>query len=281
MENSPKGKLRDRLTFLFLMILSFLFLVPVFIVLMNSFKNKLDIMDAPFDLPNATSFSAFDNYITGYSKTGFAEAFLNSLQITVLTVIVVILFTAMTGWYITRVKSGFSSALYLLFVFSMIVPFQMVMFTMSKMANMLYLGTPNGLVVINLGFQSGLAVFMYCGFVKGIPLEIEEAATLDGCSPAQIFFRVVFPNLKPVSFTIAILTAMWAWNDYLLPFLVIGSDYSTIPISVQKYLQGAYGNKDMGAMMAMLIMAIIPVVIFYLACQKYIIKGVVAGAVKG
>jgi ABC-type sugar transport system, permease component len=281
MEKSQNGKLRDRLTFLFLIILSFLFLVPVFIVLMNSFKNKLDIMDAPFDLPNATSFSAFDNYITGYSKTGFANAFLNSLQITVLTVIVVILFTAMTGWFITRVKSGFSSALYLLFVFSMIVPFQMVMFTMSKMANMLYLGSPNGLVIINLGFQSGLAVFMYCGFVKGIPLEIEEAATLDGCSPPQIFFRVVFPNLKPVSFTIAILTAMWAWNDYLLPFLVIGSDYSTIPIAVQKYLQGGYGNKDMGAMMAMLIMAIIPVVIFYLACQKYIIKGVVAGAVKG
>lgn len=279
MTKSQKGI--DKIIFVLLVVLSVLFLIPVFIVLMNSFKNKLDIMDAPFALPNAESFSGFDNYITGYQKTGFAGAFVNSLQITVLTVLVVVLFTAMTGWFITRVKSRFSSALYFLFVFSMIVPFQMVMFTMSKMANLLNLGSPNGLVVINLGFQSGLAVFMYCGFVKGIPLEIEEAATLDGCNPLQIFFRIVFPNLKPISFTIAILTAMWAWNDYLLPFLVIGSDYSTIPIAVQKYLQGGYGNKDMGAMMAMLIMAIIPVIIFYLACQKYIIKGVVAGAVKG
>lgn len=281
MKKVRKAKRRDGVIFVVLILLSILFLIPIFIVLMNSFKNKLDIMDAPFELPNADTFAGLDNYIDGYGKTGFAQALWNSALITVLTVLIVIVLTAMTGWFITRVKSKFSSALYFLFIFSMIVPFQMVMFTMSKMANMLNLGNPYGLVLINLGFQSGLAVFMYCGFVKGIPLEIEEAATLDGCSPVQTFFKVVFPNLKPVAFTVAILTAMWAWNDYLLPFLVIGSDYSTIPIAVQKYLQGAYGNKDMGAMMAMLILAIIPVVVFYLICQKYIIRGIVAGAVKG
>lgn len=264
-----------------LTILSILFLAPIFVVLMNSFKNRLDIADAPFDLPNADTFAGLDNYINGFEKTGFAEAFRYSLQITVLTVIVIVLLTAMTAWFITRVKSKFSSALYYLFLFSMIVPFQMVMFTMSKMANMLYLDSPNGLVIVNLGFGSGIAVFMYCGFVKGIPLEIEEAATIDGCNPIQTFFRIVFPILKPVSFTVAILTTMWAWNDYLLPFLVIGSNYNTIPIAVQKYLQGGYGNRDMGAMMAMLVLAIVPIMVFYLSCQKYIIKGVTAGAVKG
>ena len=193
---------------------------------------------------------------------------------------VIVLFTAMTAWFITRVKNKFTSLMYYLFVFSMIVPFQMVMFTMSKMANVLSLDNPTGLIIIYLGFGAGLSVFMYCGFVKSIPLEIEEAATIDGCGPVTLFFKVVFPILQPTAITVAILNAMWIWNDYLLPDLVIGRQYKTLPIAVQ-YLKGGYGSKDMGAMMAMLVLTILPIIIFYLFCQKYIIRGVVAGAVKG
>ena len=186
----------------------------------------------------------------------------------------------MTAWCITRVKSKLSSFIYYLLVFSMIVPFQMVMFTMSKMANILHLDNPVGIIVIYLGFGAGLSVFIFSGFIKSIPHEIEEAATIDGCNPIQTFFLIVFPILQPIYITVAILNTMWIWNDYLLPYLVIGSNYRTIPIAVQ-YLQGGYGSRDMGAMMAMLVLAIVPIVIFYLICQKYIIKGVVAGAVKG
>ena len=186
----------------------------------------------------------------------------------------------MTAWYIIRSKGKFSGALYYLFVFSMIVPFQMVMFPMSKVANMLHLDNPVGIIVIYLGFGAGLSVFMFSGFVKSIPLEIEEAAMIDGCNPLQTFFLVVFPILRPTAITVAILNAMWIWNDYLLPYLVIGNKYRTIPIAVQ-YLQGGYGSRDMGALMAVLVLSIIPIIIFYLICQKYIIKGVVAGAVKG
>jgi raffinose/stachyose/melibiose transport system permease protein len=186
----------------------------------------------------------------------------------------------MTAWAITRIKSKLSSVLYFLLVFSMIVPFQMVMFTMSKMANMTHLDNPIGIIFIYLGFGAGLSVFVYSGFIKSIPHEIEEAALIDGCNPIQTFFLVVFPILKPISITVAILNAMWVWNDYLLPYLVIGTNYRTIPIAVQ-YLQGGYGSRDMGAMMAMLVLAIIPIVVFYLSLQKHIIKGVVAGAVKG
>jgi raffinose/stachyose/melibiose transport system permease protein len=186
----------------------------------------------------------------------------------------------MTAWCITRVKSKMSSLLYYLFIFSMIVPFQMVMFTMSKMANIMHLDNPIGIIVIYLGFGAGLSVFIFSGFIKSIPIEIEEASTMDGCTPIQTFFLIVFPILKPITITVAILNAMWVWNDYLLPYLVIGSNYKTIPIAVQ-YLQGGYGSRDMGAMMAMLVLAIVPIVIFYLAGQKYIIKGVAAGAVKG
>ena len=186
----------------------------------------------------------------------------------------------MTAWYITRVKTKFTNFLYYVFVFSMIVPFQMVMFTMSKVANVLYLDNPVGIVLIYLGFGSGLSVFMFSGFIKSVPLEMEEAAMIDGCSPLQMFFRVVLPVLKPTTITVAILNTMWVWNDYLLPYLVIGTNYRTIPIAVQ-YLIGGYGSKDMGAMMALLILAILPIVIFYLFCQRYIIAGVIAGAVKG
>ena len=186
----------------------------------------------------------------------------------------------MTAWYIVRAKGVFTSIIYYLFVFSMIVPFQMVMFTMSKIANILRLDNPLGIIIIYLGFGAGLSVFMFSGFIKSVPLGIEEAATIDGCNPFQTYWKVVFPILKPTAITVAILNTMWIWNDYLLPYLVIGSDYKTIPIAIQ-YLKGGYGSIDMGAMMAMLVLAIIPVVVFYLTSQKYIIKGVAAGAVKG
>jgi raffinose/stachyose/melibiose transport system permease protein len=277
---NTKKHLQDNVTFIFLCLLAVSFLAPIIIVLMNSFKGRFFISDTPFALPDSQTFVGTLNYFSGIAKTGFIQAFGYSLFITVFSVGTIVLFTSMTAWCITRVKSKLSSFLYYLFVFSMIVPFQMVMFTMSKMANILRLDNPVGIIVIYLGFGAGLSVFIFSGFIKGIPLEIEEAATIDGCSPIQTFFLIVFPILKPIYITVAILNTMWIWNDYLLPYLVIGSNYRTIPIAVQ-YLQGGYGSRDMGAMMAMLVLAIIPIVIFYLTCQKYIIEGVVAGAVKG
>lgn len=258
------------------------FLVPIFFVVLNSFKGKLYISDNPFALPTAETFSGLTNYINGIEKTGFFSAFGWSCFITVFSVLAILLFTSMTAYYITRVKSKISSVLYYMFVFSMIVPFQMVMFTMTKLANMFKLNSPPGMVLLYLGFGAGLSVFMFCGFVKSIPIEIEEAAMIDGCNPLQTFFGVVMPILKPTAITVSILNAMWIWNDYLLPYLVIGlsTTYKTIPVVVQ-YLVGSYGAKDMGAMMALLVLAIVPIIIFYLACQKYIIEGVAAGAVKG
>ena len=277
---NAKNRLWDNILFVFLFILAVLFLAPILIVLMNSFKGRFFISDAPFALPDAQTFVGIKNYTAGIAKTGFIQAFGYSLFITVFSVAAIVLFTSMTAWCITRVKSRLSTFLYYLLISSMIVPFQMVMFTMSKMANIMRLDNPIGIIVIYLGFGAGLSVFIFSGFVKSIPREIEEAAVIDGCSPIQTFFLVVFPILKPISITVAILNAMWIWNDYLLPYLVIGSNYRTIPIAVQ-YLQGGYGSRDMGAMMAMLVLAIIPIVIFYFSLQKYIIKGVVAGAVKG
>lgn len=275
-----KLKLLNFLIFTFLLIVSLLFLIPIVTVISNSFKDKFSISQAPFVLPNGTTFAGIENYISGIADTGFISAFFWSLFITVASVAVIVLFTAMTAWYITRIKNRFNSVLYYLFVFSMIVPFQMVMFTMSKIANILSLDNPLGLILIYLGFGAGLSVFIFSGFIKSIPLSLEEAAIIDGCSVLQTFWHVVFPILKPTAITVAILNTMWVWNDYLLPYLVIGSDYKTIPIAVQ-YLKGGYGSVDMGAMMAMLVLSIVPVVIFYLTCQKYIIKGVAAGAVKG
>ena len=268
------------LLYLLLIGIGLAFLAPIIIVLYNSFKGKFYISDDPFALPNAGTFSGIENYISGIEKTGFPAAFGWSLFITVFSVIAIVLFTSMTAWYIVRVKNGFTKALYYIFVFSMIVPFQMVMFTMTKTVADLGLDTPCGLIIVYLGFGAGLAVFMFCGFVKSVPVEIEEAAMIDGCNPFQTFFHVVFPIMKPTAITVAILDAMWIWNDYLLPYLLIGSEYKTIPIAVQ-YLRGGYGSVDMGAMMAMLVLSIIPIVVFYLSCQKYIIKGIVAGAVKG
>lgn len=275
-----KTRGRGTITFGVLLVLAILFLSPIFIVLMNSFKGKFFISDTPFQFPDAQTFVHLKNYTEGVAKTGFLNAFGMSLFITVTSVAVIVLLTAMTAWYITRVKTRFTKLLYYIFVFSMIVPFQMVMFTMTKTANMLHLDNPLGIIVIYLGFGAGLSVFLFSGFVKSIPLEIEEADLIDGCNPVQSFFHIVLPILKPIAITVAILNVMWIWNDYLLPMLVIGTEYRTIPIAIQ-YLKGGYGSIDMGAMMAMLVLAILPIVVFYLLCQKYIIEGVVAGAVKG
>ena len=266
--------------FLLLIILSVLFIAPVVIVLINSFKGQFYISDSPFSLPNALTFSGLTNYLNGIEKTGFFTAFLYSLFVTVGSVLLLTLGASMTSWYLIRAKNKVSTVLYYLFVFSMIVPFQMVMFTMSKIANLLNLDNPLGLIILYLGFGAGLSIFIFSGFVKAIPMEIEEAAVVDGCSPIRMFFSVIFPILRPTAVTVAILNTMWIWNDYLLPYLTIGNDYKTIPIAIQ-YLQGGYGARDMGALMAMLVLAIIPIIVFYLICQKYIIKGVVAGAVKG
>ncbi len=278
MNTTKRPKLN--LTFAFLLVLALLYLVPLFLILMNSFKGRFFISSTPFAFPDAKTFVGLKNYLIGLGKTGFFKAFGYSLFITVFSVGTIALFTSMTAWAITRVTSWISSLIYYLLIFSMIVPFQMVMFTMSKMANILRLDNPIGIIALYLGFGAGLSVFIFSGFVKGIPLEIEEAATIDGCNPIQTFFLIVLPILRPIYITVAILNTMWIWNDYLLPYLVIGSSYRTIPIAVQ-YLLGGYGSIDMGAMMAMLVLAIVPIVIFYLTSQKYIVEGVVAGAVKG
>lgn len=275
-----KERVFNTVFFFVLLLLSAIFIFPVFVVLINSLKFKFSIATAPFVLPNSETFSGIQNYTTGIERTDFPSALGWSLFITVFSVIVIIVFTSMTAWYITRVKTVFTTLLYYALVFSMIVPFQMVMFTMSKIANVLHLDNPFGLTLIYLGFGAGLSVFMFSGFIKTVPKTIEEAATIDGCNTFQVFWLVVFPILKPTAITVAILNTMWIWNDYLLPYLVIGKDYKTVPIAVQ-YLKGGYGSVDMGAMMAMLVLSIIPVVVFYLLCQKYIIKGVASGAVKG
>lgn len=275
-----KLRFKSLLTTVFLIFLSLVFIAPVIIVVLNSFKGQFFIADSPFTFPNATTFAGLENYVTGIQRTGFFNAFFYSVIITVGAVGLIVLCTSMTAWYLARVKSKLSSFIYYLFVFSMIVPFQMVMFTLSKIANTLEFDNPLGLIIIYLGFGAGLSVFIFTGFARAIPLEIEEAATVDGCGPIRMFFSIIFPILRPTAVTVAILNAMWIWNDYLLPYLIIGSDYKTIPVAVQ-YLQGGYGARDMGALMATLVLSIIPIIIFYLICQKYIIKGVVAGAVKG
>ncbi|CBH21333.1 raffinose/stachyose/melibiose transport system permease protein [Acetoanaerobium noterae] len=276
-ENQKKS---NNVLFFFMTILAITFLVPIFIVLMNSFKGQFFISDAPFSFPTEQTFVGFTNYLNGIEKINFFSAFGYSLFITVGSVLLITICTSMTAWYITRVKSKITSLMYYLFAFSMIVPFQMVMFTMSKTVNVLRLDNPVGMILIYLGFGAGLSVFMFAGFIKSIPLEIEEAAMIDGCNPIQTFFLVVFPILKPTAITVSILNTMWIWNDYLLPYLVIGNKYRTLPVAIQ-YLQGGYGSRDMGSLMAMLILAIIPIVVFYLSAQKYIIKGVISGAVKG
>ena len=261
--------------------LSVLFLVPIIIVIINSFKSRIYISSQPLKLPNAETFVALENYINGVTSSDFFSAFLRSLFITVVSVILIVLFASMAAWYIVRSNSKITKGIYYMLVFSMIVPFQMVMYTMTYVTNRANLDDVFGITFVYLGFGAGLSVFMLCGFIKSIPLEIEEAAMIDGASPIQAFFTVVFPMLKPTAITVAILNTMWIWNDYLLPYLVLGSDKKTIPVAIQLAMQGAYGSTDYGGFMAMLVLAIVPIIIFYIFCQKYIIKGVVAGAVKG
>ena len=270
------------LTILF-SIVSVFYVAPVFIVLMNSFKSNAAISRAIFEFPNADSFQGFQSYMTGmfHGNYPFWKSALYSVIITVLSTALILLFTSMAAWYISRVNSVLCRVIYYLCVFSMVVPFQMVMFTLSKTADTLKLNTPWTIPVIYLGFGAGLAVFMFTGFVKAIPLDIEEAAAIDGCGPLRTYFSVVLPMLRPTMISVGILEIMWIWNDYLLPYLVLDrTNYLTIPIHIQ-YLKGSYGTVDLGATMALILLSIIPVIVFYLTCQKHIIKGVAAGAVKG
>ncbi len=268
------------IAFIILVIVSLYIVFPIAVVVMNSFKSRLFISNEPFALPNETTFVGLTNYTQGLAKTGFFSAFGYSLWITIASVFFILLCTSMLAWYITRVRGISTSIVYYLLTFSMIVPFQMVMFTMSKFANMLGIDNPIGIIILYVGFGCGMATFMFSGFIKSIPLALEEAAMIDGANPVKTFFLIVLPMLKSTAITIAILETMWVWNDYLMPYLTIGTEYRTIPVAIQ-YLRGGYGSVDMGAMMAMLFLAMLPVIIFYLACQKYIIKGVLAGAVKG
>ena len=264
-----------------LAVLAVVFLVPIGLVFINSFKSRLYISGDPFAFPNRETFVGLLNYRTGLTTAGFGAAFGRSVFITVASVVLIVLCTAMTAWYLTRVRSWWTQPLYYLFVFSMIVPFQMVMFTMTYVVGQVGLNTVVGIVPVYLGFGAGLSVFMLAGFVRSIPLDIEEAATIDGCDPLQCFFRVVFPVLRPTAVTVAILNAMWVWTDYLLPDLVLGTGPKTVPVAIQIAMQGAYGSTDYGGLMAMLVLAVIPIIAFYLIGQKYIVEGVIAGAVKG
>lgn len=271
----------NTIAFAFLCLLSAIFLVPILLVLLNSFKSRFYISSSPFAMPNSETFVGFENYLNGLSSSGFFISFIRSVWVSIASVLVIIVCTSMASWFIVRVKNKFTKAIYFLFAFSMIVPFQMVMYTMTFIVNRISFDNVFGIVFVYLGFGAGLSVFMFTGFVKAVPLEIEEAAEIDGCNPLQTFFLVVFPILKPTIITVSILNSMWVWNDYLLPYLILGTDHKTVPVAIQIAMQGAYGATDYGGFMAMLVLAIIPIVIFYIASQKYIIKGIISGAVKG
>ena len=267
----------------FFCVLCLFWIMPVVEVLINSFKSNNAVNLNPFALPNSQTFMGLGNYIKGmtFGNYPFLKSAWYSLFITIASVFLILLFCSMSAWYICRVESGVSKAFYYLCLFSMIVPFQMVMFTLTFTADQLKLNTPYTIPIVYLGFGAGLAIFMFTGFVKGLPLEIEEAAVIDGCGPVQTFFQVVLPMLKPTMISVGILELMWVWNDYLLPYLVLDrTKYMTIPIHVQ-YLKGSYGSVDLGATMAVIMLSIIPIIVVYMFCQKHIIKGVAAGAVKG
>jgi len=284
MKNSlTQKKYGKTLLSIFFALISVLYVLPVVMVAINSFKLNTFVKTDTFGWPSGESFAGWANFIKGmtFGNYPFAKAALYSLVITLLSTFLIILCTSMAAWYIARVNSRFCRAVYYACVFSMVIPFQMVMFTLSKTADTLRLNTPWTIPIIYLGFGAGLAVFMFTGFVKSIPLEIEEAAAIDGCGPLRTYFSVVLPMLKPTIISVAILEIMWVWNDYLLPYLVLDiNEYRTLPIHIQ-YLKGSYGTVDLGATMALIFMSIIPVIVFYLTCQKHIIKGVAAGAVKG
>ena len=284
MKNSLAAERRRKAVMsIVLTVICIIYVLPVLMVVINSFKYNTFVKTDTFALPLGEMWAGFKNFVKGmtFGNYPFWQSAFYSLLITVASTALILLFTSMAAWYIARVDSKFCRAVYYLCVFSMVVPFQMVMFTLSKTADKLQLNTPWTIPIIYLGFGAGLAIFMFVGFVKSIPLEIEEAAAIDGCGPLRTFFSVVFPMLKPTMISVGILEIMWVWNDYLLPYLVLDRNlYRTIPIHIQ-YLQGSYGQVDWGATMALIFLGIVPVVIFYLACQKHIIKGVAAGAVKG
>ena len=277
-----KKKLGNALLIVLMLALALAFLYPIFLILFNSFKEETSIStDTVFTLPTAENFAGLENYVNAVTSKGFFKSFGYSLVITITSVAAICLFCSMCAWFITRVQNKWTSMVYYLCVFSMVVPFQMVMYTLSKTADTLKLNTPWNIWIIYLGFGAGLAVFMFTGFMKSIPLEVEEAAMIDGCNPVQTFFRIVFPMLRPTMVSVGILEAMWVWNDYLLPTLVLDiKKYRTIPMLIQ-YFKGSFGKVEMGPMMAAIMLTIIPIVIVYLAGQKHIIKGVAAGAVKG
>ena len=283
LSENKKETIGKTLLTVFFALLCAVYVFPVLMVVINSFKGNTFVKTDTFAFPNSESFVGFDNFIKGMTFGGypFWSSVFYSTVITVISTAMILLFTSMAAWYISRVDSPLCRVIYYLCVFSMVVPFQMVMFTLSKTADTLQLNTPWTIPVIYLGFGAGLAVFMFVGFVKSIPLDIEEAAVMDGCGPMQTYFRVVLPMMKPTMISVGILELMWVWNDYLLPYLVLDiTEYRTLPIHIQ-YLKGSYGTVDLGATMALILLSIIPVIVFYLLCQKHIIKGVAAGAVKG
>ena len=287
MKKSPRLKPRYRVgntvLTVFFALLSLAWLFPVWEVVINSLKGNDFIRLEPFALPTAESFTGIANYVKGltFGNYPFLQSAFYSVFISVVSTVMILLFCSMTGWYIARVQSTGARLFYYLCLFSMIIPFQMVMFTLTTTSDQLKLNTPWTIPVIYLGFGAGLAIFMFVGFVKGLPLELEEAAAIDGCGPVRTFFMVVLPMLKPTLISVGILELMWVWNDYLLPYLVLNrTKYMTIPIHVQ-YLKGSYGVVDLGATMAVIMMAIIPIIVLYIFCQKHIIKGIAAGAVKG
>ena len=277
-----KKQIQDTVMIVFLSILALLYVYPIVMILFNSVKRETAITTSgAFTLPTADTFAGLANYANAIASKGFLQSLGYSLLITITSVAAILICCSMCAWYITRVKGKLSKILYYLFVFSMVVPFQMVMFTLSQTADSLNLNKPWNIWVIYLGFGAGLAVFMFAGFMKSIPLEVEEASMIDGCNPLQTFFLIVLPMLKPTLVSVGILEAMWVWNDYLLPTLVLDiKNYKTIPMLIQ-YFRGSYGKVEMGPMMASIMLTVIPIVIVYLLGQKHIIKGVAAGAVKG
>ena len=276
-------KARKTILSVVLAVICFIYILPIFVVLMNSFKTNAAVNTDTFAFPNKDTFAGLKNYIKGmtFGNYPFYKSVFFSFFITIVSTILILVCTSMAAWYIARVGSPICKIVYYLCIFSMVVPFQMVMFTLSRTADTLHLNSPWTIPIIYLGFGAGLAVFMFTGFIKSIPIEIEEAAAIDGCSPVRTFFSVVLPMMKPTMISVGILEIMWVWNDFLLPYLVLDRNlYMTIPIHIQ-YLKGSYGTVDLGATMALIVLGILPVIIFYLFCQKYIIKGVAAGAVKG
>ncbi|MDY3889301.1 MAG: carbohydrate ABC transporter permease [Agathobacter sp.] len=278
-----KKKTTSTIITVIMSIVTLIYIAPIFIVLMNSFKENAYVRTETFALPNAETFVGLANYLKGFTfgNYPFLKSVGYSAVITILSTALILVCTSMAAWYIVRVNSTICKIIYYMFVFSMVVPFQMVMFTLAKTADTLSLNTPFTIPVVYLGFGAGMATFMFSGFIKALPLEIEEAAAIDGCGPVRTFFGIILPMLKPTMISVGILEIMWIWNDYLLPYLVLDrTQYMTIPIHIQ-YLQGSYGSIDLGAIMALIVISIIPVIVFYLTCQKHIIKGVAAGAVKG